>query len=367
MVNSLFTSLRFIMKLIKSHKGFTDEMKISYKERCSSVMTQLESVKVKLKQLYAERRKLEELENKEQNSLEKSSHSESVEIGEFGVVETIEKQNATKQSIPESGNVLTKLELKETDMPMEEVWRCFSKSASKPLYRHVDIDLTSLSKPPYKKSELSFPKSIEGKQFDPSYTLPEHLITLGATCSKNFKKNGFDNHTKLNKNLNLISKPTYITSPPHKQHRVSSFPLLTNQKPSTTHSDSTFSLSGIEFDGEVLESFMKCAVVNNRNKIESCAILSGILDEYRNVYVMTHLIIPKQSGTSDTCNTLDEEDILEYQLKHNLCTLGWIHTHPTQACFLSSVDLHTQFSYQALLKEAIAVVIAPRDNPKYVY
>ena len=32
---------------------------------------------------------------------------------------------------------------------------------------------------------------------------------------------------------------------------------------------------------------------------------------------------------------------------------------------MSSVDLHGQYSYQALLPEAIAIVVAPRYQPKY--
>lgn len=34
------------------------------------------------------------------------------------------------------------------------------------------------------------------------------------------------------------------------------------------------------------------------------------------------------------------------QDKRSLYPLGWIHTHPTQTCFLSSVDVHTQCGYQ---------------------
>jgi len=33
---------------------------------------------------------------------------------------------------------------------------------------------------------------------------------------------------------------------------------------------------------------------------------------------------------------------------------------------MSSVDLHGQYSYQALLPEAIAIVVAPRYQPKYL-
>lgn len=33
--------------------------------------------------------------------------------------------------------------------------------------------------------------------------------------------------------------------------------------------------------------------------------------------------------------------------------------------FLSSVDMHTHSSYQSLLKEAIAIVVAPRFSPPF--
>jgi STAM-binding protein len=103
------------------------------------------------------------------------------------------------------------------------------------------------------------------------------------------------------------------------------------------------------------------------------------------------LIIPKQTGTPDTCTTENEEDLFDIQDKHDLLTFGWIHvsfifikdtqqskrffniylsfffcnqTHPTQSCFLSSVDLHTHCSYQLMLPEAIAIVCAPSQRPK---
>jgi STAM-binding protein len=77
------------------------------------------------------------------------------------------------------------------------------------------------------------------------------------------------------------------------------------------------------------------------------------------------LLIPKQLSTSDTCATTHEEEIFAYQDKYKLLTLGWIHTHPTQSCFLSSVDLHTHCSYQGMLDEAIAIVVSPRHSPRY--
>lgn len=43
---------------------------------------------------------------------------------------------------------------------------------------------------------------------------------------------------------------------------------------------------------------------------------------------------------------LNEEEIFEAQDSRGLYPLGWIHTHPTQTCFLSSIDVHTHCGYQ---------------------
>ncbi|GAA6022009.1 hypothetical protein JCM10207_002405 [Rhodosporidiobolus poonsookiae] len=78
---------------------------------------------------------------------------------------------------------------------------------------------------------------------------------------------------------------------------------------------------------------------------------------------LNRLLIPKQAGTADTCETTHEEDQFAFQDARGLMTLGWIHTHPTQSCFLSSRDLHTHSGYQCMLAEAVAVVCAPRFKP----
>lgn len=79
------------------------------------------------------------------------------------------------------------------------------------------------------------------------------------------------------------------------------------------------------------------------------------------VFTITTLIIPKQRGTADTVAAEAEEEIFAAQDERGLFPLGWVHTHPAQACFLSSVDVHTQCGYQTMLDEAIAAVMAPRD------
>ena len=71
-----------------------------------------------------------------------------------------------------------------------------------------------------------------------------------------------------------------------------------------------------------------------------------MLKEKQGLFVISTLIIPKQEGTSDTVQALSEEEIFDVQDKRALYPLGWIHTHPTQTCFLSSVDVHTQCGYQ---------------------
>ena len=80
----------------------------------------------------------------------------------------------------------------------------------------------------------------------------------------------------------------------------------------------------------------------------------------------TTLIIPKQEGTSDTVGMTHEEELIGYCCSAdggNLMQLGWIHTHPSQSCFMSSVDIHTHCGYQTMLPEAVAVVVALR-NPR---
>ncbi len=56
---------------------------------------------------------------------------------------------------------------------------------------------------------------------------------------------------------------------------------------------------------------------------------------------------------------LNEEEIFDVQDKRSLYPMGWIHTHPTQTCFLSSIDIHTQCGYQ-VSGQSTADVGSPR-------
>ncbi|KAJ4781746.1 AMSH-like ubiquitin thioesterase 1 [Rhynchospora pubera] len=112
----------------------------------------------------------------------------------------------------------------------------------------------------------------------------------------------------------------------------------------------------------LMDSFMRVAKSNTNRSLETCGVLAGSLKNRK--FFVTALIIPKQEGTSDSCNTTNEEEVFDYQDKNSLFSLGWIHTHPTQSCFMSSIDIHTQYSYQVMLPEAIAIVMAPRDTSR---
>uniref|UniRef100_A0A1A7X4E7 STAM binding protein n=1 Tax=Iconisemion striatum TaxID=60296 RepID=A0A1A7X4E7_9TELE len=111
---------------------------------------------------------------------------------------------------------------------------------------------------------------------------------------------------------------------------------------------------------ELCRSFLRLAEANTSRAIETCGILCGKLT--RNAFTVTHVIVPKQCGGPDYCDTENEEELFLIQDQYDLITLGWIHTHPTQTAFLSSVDLHTHCSYQIMLPEAIAIVCSPKFN-----
>jgi STAM-binding protein len=109
------------------------------------------------------------------------------------------------------------------------------------------------------------------------------------------------------------------------------------------------------------DSFLTIAQANTSKKLETCGILCGKLN--RNAFFITHLLIPKQESTENTCQTLDEEAQFQFVDDNSVFVIGWIHTHPTQSCFLSSVDLHTQNAYQIMLRESIAIVCSPTKTP----
>ncbi|KAF6235670.1 hypothetical protein HO173_006353 [Letharia columbiana] len=134
-------------------------------------------------------------------------------------------------------------------------------------------------------------------------------------------------------------------------------------KPSTfTFKPSAYLESGtplrtIFLPPDLRHRFLSIALPNTRANLETCGILCGTL--VSNALFISKLVIPDQESTSDTCETINESQLFDYVDGEDLMVLGWIHTHPTQTCFMSSRDLHTHGGYQVMMPESIAIVCAP--------
>ncbi|ATY65618.1 endosome-associated ubiquitin isopeptidase (AmsH), putative [Cordyceps militaris CM01] len=110
-------------------------------------------------------------------------------------------------------------------------------------------------------------------------------------------------------------------------------------------------------------TFLEIAAKNTAAGLEMCGILCG--SPVNNALFVRCLIIPDQVCTSDTVETVNEGTLAEYCMNEDLLVLGWIHTHPTQTCFMSSRDLHTHAGYQIMMAESVAIVCAPKFKPSY--
>ncbi|GFP88034.1 amsh-like ubiquitin thioesterase 2 [Phtheirospermum japonicum] len=111
-----------------------------------------------------------------------------------------------------------------------------------------------------------------------------------------------------------------------------------------------------------MEDFLDAANDNTNKNLETCGVLGAFLKD--ETFYVTTLIIPKQEATSNSCQALNEEEIHAIQNDESLIPIGWIHTHPSQSCFMSSIDLHTQYTYQVMVPEAVGIVMAPTDQSR---
>ncbi|PPQ79036.1 hypothetical protein CVT25_002345 [Psilocybe cyanescens] len=127
--------------------------------------------------------------------------------------------------------------------------------------------------------------------------------------------------------------------------------------------DPNIPLKTVSLPRDCLPKFLAIAKVNTERNKETCGLLLG--KDKGHKYAVTTLLIPKQTSTSDTCTMDEEELVLQFTEERSLITLGWIHTHPSQSCFMSSVDLHTHSGFQRMLPESFAVVCAPKSNPNF--
>ncbi|KAF8634998.1 hypothetical protein AX15_000612 [Amanita polypyramis BW_CC] len=140
-------------------------------------------------------------------------------------------------------------------------------------------------------------------------------------------------------------------------------PLSRSASHQPTHTKKGRILKTVTLPKECLPRFLGIAKVNTAVNKETCGLLLG--KDKGSKYVVTTLLIPKQYSTSDTCTMDEEELVLQFTEERSLITLGWIHTHPSQSCFMSSLDLHTHSGFQRMLPESFAVVCAPKSTPNY--
>jgi STAM-binding protein len=157
------------------------------------------------------------------------------------------------------------------------------------------------------------------------------------------------------------SPPTATPSPPPGAHPPSARYTF---KPSA-FTESGAALRTVLLPPDLRTTFLNIAHPNTLRNFETGGILCGTL--ISNALFINHLVIPDQISTSDTCDTTEEGDneLFDFCDSNDLLVCGWIHTHPSQSCFLSSRDLHTSSGYQVMLPEAIAIVCAPKHNPDW--
>ncbi|KAL9260204.1 AMSH-like ubiquitin thioesterase 1-like protein [Drosera capensis] len=164
----------------------------------------------------------------------------------------------------------------------------------------------------------------------------------------------------------IIRQPSPLPILAEVQNLVTEVPSqvteLQDFKDHSLHLSSPESPMDLHISTSMMDAFMRLAKSNTAKNLETCGILAGSLKN--RVFYITALIIPKQESTANSCQATNEEEIFEAQDKRSLFQLGWIHTHPTQSCFMSSIDLHTHYSYQVMLPEAVAIVMAPQDSCK---
>lgn len=92
-------------------------------------------------------------------------------------------------------------------------------------------------------------------------------------------------------------------------------------KPSMSVSLMEGALRTLYVPNDTMQQFLDVARPNTNRNVETCGILCGRLEQHQ-LYV-THIILPKQNGTSDSCNTMNEEEIFDIQDQLHLITLGW--------------------------------------------
>jgi STAM-binding protein len=147
--------------------------------------------------------------------------------------------------------------------------------------------------------------------------------------------------------------PQHVPEPPVR----SDTPTDDRMFAATAHLENGTALRTIFLPSTLRTTFLRIAHKNTVANLETCGFLAGTL--MKNAFFVSKLIVPSQTATSDTCEMTNESELFDYVDASDLMILGWVHTHPSQTCFMSSRDLHTHSGYQMMLAESVAIVCAP--------
>ncbi|CDO77414.1 hypothetical protein BN946_scf184857.g21 [Trametes cinnabarina] len=235
---------------------------------------------------------------------------------------------------------------------------------------------THISEPPKPDGSLLFePKTVTANSYSNSQAIvapvvPPHPSTFGADPRRPPPPSVYSHQHTPSYPSSRRPSPGGARAPPYPSpvkevatHRPSGSTSAARIVPGSSRDAQVRELRTIKLPRECLPRFLSIARVNTLQNRETCGLLLG--KDKGNKYVVTTLLIPKQHSTSDTCMMDEEELVMQFTEERHLITLGWIHTHPTQSCFMSSVDLHTHSGFQRMLPESFAVVCAPSSTPQF--
>ncbi|OSD01064.1 Mov34-domain-containing protein [Trametes coccinea BRFM310] len=234
---------------------------------------------------------------------------------------------------------------------------------------------THISEPPKPDGSLLFEPNAgvsngySNGQAMPAPVVPPHPSTYASDPHRAPPSAYSHQHTQSYTSMRRPS-PNGARIPPYPSptkevasHRASASTSSARIVPGSSRDVQVRELRTIKMPRECLSRFLSIARVNTLQNRETCGLLLG--KDKGSKYVVTTLLIPKQHSTSDTCMMDEEELVMQFTEERHLITLGWIHTHPTQSCFMSSVDLHTHSGFQRMLPESFAVVCAPSSTPQF--
>ncbi|KAG8641736.1 hypothetical protein MANES_12G028300v8 [Manihot esculenta] len=143
------------------------------------------------------------------------------------------------------------------------------------------------------------------------------LYTLEFPCQNLFQTDGKFQHISVH--TVTQSSPSPILScveKPLKHAHVLPIPVANSDTSSYNQPAASNVLQDIHISARLMDNFLELARENTEKDLETCGVLGAFL------------------------------------------------THPSQSCFMSSIDLHTQYSYQVMVPEAFAIVMAPTDSSR---